>query len=179
MQDVVLALLAKGASYGYELRQRLQAALGPLGAAFNAGQVYVTLGRLERNGLVVSTQVGQAIRPDRRVYELTAAGHDRVSAWLVEVDWPKPAPAEFHLKLTAVAAAGLADPVALADTQRRELLRRLRDVEQALLAEPEGSAAALLLEGTVLQLQAGIRWLELCAVHWSRRGDDDGPVGPR
>jgi DNA-binding PadR family transcriptional regulator len=172
MQDVILALLAKGPSHGYELRQRLQAALGPLGAAFNAGQVYVTLTRLERNGLVVSAQVGQAVRPDRKVYELTAAGTERVAAWVVEVDWPKPAPAEFHLKLIAVAAAGLADPVSVADAQRRELLRRLRDVERARLAEPDGSDAALLLEGAVLQLQAGIRWLELCADHWSRRGVD-------
>jgi len=138
VQDVVLALLAKGPSYGYELRQRLQAALGPWGAAFNAGQVYVTLGRLERAGLVLSTQVGQAVRPDRKVYELTA-----------------------------VAAAGLADPVAVADAQRRELLRRLRDVEQALLDEPDGSTAGLLLEGAVLHLQAGIRWLETCASHWA------------
>jgi len=167
VQDVVLALLAKGPSYGYELRQRLQAALGPWGAAFNAGQVYVTLGRLERAGLVLSTQVGQAVRPDRKVYELTAAGHERVAAWVAEVDWPKPAPAEFHLKLTAVAAAGLADPVAVADAQRRELLRRLRDVEQALLDEPDGSTAGLLLEGAVLHLQAGIRWLETCASHWA------------
>jgi DNA-binding PadR family transcriptional regulator len=173
VQDVILALLAKGPSYGYELRQRLQAALGPWGAAFNAGQVYVTLGRLERGGLVVSTQVGQAVRPDRKVYELTAAGHDRVAAWVVETDWPKPAPAEFHLKLTAVAAAGLADPVGVADAQRRELLRRLRDVEQARLAEPAGSPAGLLLEGAVLHLQASIRWLEACARHWSARGHDD------
>jgi DNA-binding PadR family transcriptional regulator len=172
VQDVVLALLAKGPSYGYELRQRLLAALGPLGAAFNAGQVYVTLSRLERAGLVESTEVGQAHRPDRRVYELTVAGHERVAAWVAEVDWPKPAPAEFHLKLTAVAAAGLADPVAVADTHRRELLRRLADVEQALLAEPGRSAAALLLEGAVLQLQAAISWLELCAEHWSGRRAD-------
>ncbi len=43
MQDVVLALLAKEPSYGYELRARLQDALGPLGEAMNAGQIYVTL----------------------------------------------------------------------------------------------------------------------------------------
>jgi len=169
MQDVVLALLAKGPSYGYELRQRLLTALGPLGSAVNAGQVYVTLGRLERGGLVESTEVGQAYRPDRRVYELTAAGHERVATWVAEVDWPKPAPAEFHLKLTAVATASLADPVAVADSQRRELMRRLRDVEQALLAESPQPAASLLLEGTVLHLQAGIRWLELCAEHWGKR----------
>ncbi|HEX6686607.1 MAG TPA: PadR family transcriptional regulator [Candidatus Limnocylindrales bacterium] len=170
MQDVVLALLAKGPSHGYELRQRLSAAMGPLGSAFNAGQIYVTLGRLERAGLVTSSEVGQAFRPDRRVYELTASGHERVAAWVAAVDWPRPAPTEFYLKLTAVAVAGLADPAALADAQRRELLRRLRDVQQALLAEPDGSPAALLLEGSVLQLQAGIRWLEMCAGFWTGRG---------
>jgi DNA-binding PadR family transcriptional regulator len=179
VQDVVLALLAKGPSYGYELRQRLLAALGPLGAAVNAGQVYVTLGRLERAGLVESTGPGPASghrpadtvrQPDRKVYELTVSGHERVATWVAEVDWPKPAPADFHLKLTAVAAAGLADPVAVADTQRRELLRRLRDAEEARLTEPDGSPAALLLEGAVLHLQAGIRWLEMCAQHWSGRG---------
>ena len=171
MQDVVLALLAKGPAHGYDLRQRLQAALGPWGPAFNAGQVYVTLGRLERAGLVSAEQVEQGDRPDRKVYALTAAGHDRVAAWVGEVDWPKPAPAEFHLKLVAVAAGGLADPVALADAHRRELLRRLRDVERARLDEPDGSSAGLLLEGVALHLQAGIAWLEACAAHWSRRAD--------
>lgn len=169
MQDVILALLAKRPSYGYELRQRLQTALGPYGAAFNAGQVYVTLARLERGGLVASEQVGQAVRPDRKVYALTAAGSERVAAWVSEVDWPKPAPAEFHLKLVAVAAAGLADPVAVADAQRRELLRRLRDVQAARLEAPDDADSALLLEGAALQLQAAITWLELCAQHWSRR----------
>jgi hypothetical protein len=43
------------------------------------------------------------------------------------VSWPKPDLAEFHLKLIAAAAASLADPITIIDTQRRELLRRLRD----------------------------------------------------
>ena len=49
----------------------------------------------------------------------------------------RPDLAEFHLKLIAAAQAGLADPVGIVDAQRRELLRRLRDVEQAAMAEPE------------------------------------------
>ena len=51
-QEVVLALLAKEPSHGYELRARLHQALGPLGEAMNAGQIYVTLTRLEKAGLV-------------------------------------------------------------------------------------------------------------------------------
>jgi DNA-binding PadR family transcriptional regulator len=167
VREVLLALLAKQASHAYELRARLALALGPLADALNEGQVYVTLARLEKSGLVSSTRVGQADRPDRKVYELTEAGRDGVTRWLEDVSWPKLAPAEFHLKLVAVAAAGLGDPVAIVNLQRRELLFELREAERAALAEPDGSVAALLLEGVVLRLQADLRWLEACARYWN------------
>jgi DNA-binding PadR family transcriptional regulator len=169
-QEVVLALLAKEPSYGYELRGRLRLALGPLGEAMNDGQIYVTLTRLEKAGQVVSERAaGSAERPDRKVYGLTPAGQQRVAEWLAEVSWPKPDLAEFHLKLVAAAAAGLADPLSIVDAQRRELLRRLRDAQRAAMAEPDGSDAALLLEGIVLRLQADLRWLEACEQNWTVR----------
>ena len=178
MQEVVLALLAKEPSHGYELRARLQDALGPLGEAMNAGQIYVTLGRLEKAGLVaVQPVAGQADRPDRKVYALTAEGQQRVADWLAEVTWPKPAPAEFHLKLVAAAAAGLADPVGIVDAQRRALLRTLRDAQRAAMAEPAATAAGLLLEGVVLRLQADLRWLEACERYWTVAGPGGQPPG--
>ena len=89
----MLALLAKEPSHGYELRTRLRQALGPLGEAMNAGQVYVTLTRLEKAGLVASEQAaGLPDRPDRKVYALTAAGQQRVTGWLAEVSWPEAGP---------------------------------------------------------------------------------------
>jgi DNA-binding PadR family transcriptional regulator len=170
-QEVVLAMLAKEPSHGYELRARMRHALGPLGDALNAGQVYVTLARLEKVGLVVSQRAeGRADRPDRKVYGLTPDGQQRVTEWLNEVSWPKPDLAEFHLKLIAAAAARLADPLAIVDAQRRELLRRLREAQRAAMAEPDGSDAALLLEGIVLRLQADLRWLEACEQAWVDRG---------
>jgi DNA-binding PadR family transcriptional regulator len=169
-QEVVLALLAKEPSHGYELRARLRSALGPVGEAMNPGQVYVTLTRLEKAGLVTSGRGDtSADRPERKVYELTPSGQQRVSEWLDEVAWPRPDLAEFHLKLVAAAAGGLADPLAVVDAQRRELLRRLRDAQRAALAEPDGSDAALLLEGIVLRLQADLRWLEACEQNWTGR----------
>src|SRR5262245_9477682 len=169
-QEAVLAMLAKEPSYGYELRARLREALGPLGEAMNPGQVYVTLTRLEKAGLVTSRRAeGLADRPDRTVYGLTPAGQERVAEWLAEVSWPKPDLAEFHLKLVAAAAGGLADPISIVDAQRRELLRRLRDAQRAALAEPDGSDAGLLLEGVVLRLQADLRWLEACEQSWTDR----------
>jgi DNA-binding PadR family transcriptional regulator len=172
-QEVVLAMLAKEPSHGYELRARLRHALGPLGEALNAGQVYVTLTRLEKAGLVTADRstgsADRADRADRKVYALTPGGQQRVAEWLAEVSWPKPDLAEFHLKLVAAAAAGLADPLSIVDAQRRELLRRLRDAQRAALAEPDGSDAALLLEGIVLRLQADLRWLEACEQSWAGR----------
>ena len=169
-QEAVLAMLAKEPSHGYQLRTRLRQALGPLGEAMNAGQIYVTLTRLEKAGLVVCEQsTGLPDRPDRKMYALTSAGQQRVAEWLAEVGWPKPDLAEFHLKLIAAAAAGLADPISMVDTQRRELLRRLRDAQRAAMAEPDRSDAALLVEGVVLRLQADLRWLEACEQSWTHR----------
>jgi DNA-binding PadR family transcriptional regulator len=167
-QEVVLAMLAKEPSHGYQLRARLRDALGPLGDAMNAGQVYVTLARLEKAGLL-SAETDGAEPSDRKVYALTSSGQQRVAEWLAEVSWPRPDLAEFHLKLIAAAWAGLADPLTIVDTQRRELLRRLRDVQRAAMAEPAGSDAALLLEGIVLRLQADLRWLEACEKTWTHR----------
>ena len=167
VQEVLLALLAREASHGYQLRARLQIALGPLAEVLNAGHVYVTLNRLQKAGLVTSERVGQADRPDRKVYELTTAGRARVMQWLEDTSWPKPAPAEFHLKLVAAAAAGLGDPVRLVDAQRHALLAGLAAAQRAALTEPDGSVAGLLLEGVVLRLQADLRWLEACARYWS------------
>src|ERR1700683_2678355 len=123
-QEVVLAMLAKEPSQGYQLRARLNDALGPLGEALNAGQIYVTLGRVETAGL-------------------TAVGPARVAEWLAEGARPKPDLAEFHLKLIAAAAAGLADPIGIVDAQRRELIRRLPAAQRAATAEPHGSDGGL------------------------------------
>jgi DNA-binding PadR family transcriptional regulator len=172
-QEVVLAMLAKEPSHGYHLRARLRQALGPVGEAMNAGQIYVVLTRLENSGLVVSARSPVATdRQDgseRKLYELTPDGQQRVAEWLTEVSWPKPDLAEFHLKLVAAAAAGLADPLTIVDVQRRELLRRLRDAQRAAMGEPERSNAALLLEGVVLRLQADLRWLQACEQTWTAR----------
>jgi DNA-binding PadR family transcriptional regulator len=161
-QEVVLAILAKEPAQGSQLRARLDRALGALGEAINDGQIYVTLSRLEKAGLVTRDT-------DRKIYQPTPAGHARIAEWLAEVSWPRPDLAEFHLKLIAAAQAGLADPLDIVDAQRRELLRRLRDVQRLAMAEPDASEAGLLLEGIVLRLQADLRWLQACERSWTTR----------
>jgi DNA-binding PadR family transcriptional regulator len=167
VQDVLLALLAPEPSQAYRVRARLALALGPLADSLNEGQVYMTLTRLVNAGLVRAEPPAAGAPANRKVYALTSEGHGRVIAWLQDTSWPKPAPAEFHLKLVAAAAAGLADPVRIVDAQRSELLAGLREAQQVALSEPDGSVAALLLEGVMLRLQADLRWLEECARYWN------------
>jgi DNA-binding PadR family transcriptional regulator len=163
-REVVLALLAREPSYGYELQSQLEAALGPFGRELNEGQVYVTLARLEKAGLIRAEAADE-----RKVYALTPRGEDRVAEWLAEISWPRPDLSDFHLKLVTAAAARLADPIAIIDDQRRELLRRLRDAQRAAPKEAAGSDAALLLEGVVLRLRADLRWLDACDTAWANR----------
>src|SRR5262249_4694160 len=169
MKDPILALLSKSPAHGYEVRQRLVEALGPPGQALNPGQVYVTLSRLERAGLVRVEQVSQQRHPAKKLYELTAAGSELVAEWLAGVSWSKMTPTDFHLKLGAAAAPGRGDPVALVDAQRHELLRQLSEVQALTLAEPADSPGGLLLEGAALRLAADVRWLELCEQRWNAR----------
>lgn len=169
VQEVLLALLAREPAHAYKLRAQLALALGPLAASMNDGHVYVTLTRLEKASLVSSAHVAEPDRPGRKVYDLTDTGRQRLANWLEDTSWPGAAPAEFHLKLVAAAAAELADPVGLVDRQRGELIAGLREAQRAALAEPAGSVAALLLEGVVLRLQADLQWLEECARFWNPR----------
>lgn len=85
------------------------------------------------------------------------------------MSWPRPDLAEFHLKLVAAATARLADPVALVDAQRREILRRLREAQRAALDRAVDPVAGLLLEGVVLRLRADLEWLDACERMWTRR----------
>ncbi len=167
-QEVVLAMLAKEPSHGYELRSRLGRALGPLAEGISEGQMYVTLTRLEKGGFVDRLDAPTE-RSDRKVYCLTPAGQERVTEWMADVGWPRPDLTEFHLKLIAAAQGALADPIIIIDAQRRDLLRRLREVGRAVMEEEKDSDAGLLLEGIVLRLQADLHWLQACEIAWTRR----------
>src|ERR1700683_1919909 len=161
-------MLAKEPSHGYELRTRLARALGPVAEGISEAQSSVTLTRLEKGGFVARLDA-PAQRSDRKVYCLTPAGQERVGEWMSGVSWPRPELAWFHRELIAAAQGGLPDPVSLIDAQRRDLLRRLREVGRAVMAEEKDSDAALLLEGIVLRLQADLRWLHACEMAWTKR----------
>jgi DNA-binding PadR family transcriptional regulator len=159
MRFPFLALLADNPAHGYELKQALEHRFGAALPRLNAGQVYTTLSRLERDGLVKGSDVPDDSR-QKRVYELTDAGRAALEEW---VDAPTAGPRvrdEFFMKLVLAREAGVADPRRLIERQRREYLQALRDL--AAVAPDGNVAASLLVEGASLHLEADLEWLDLC-----------------
>lgn len=163
MRLALLALLAKGPAHGYELKQALEKLFGAAYPQPNVGQIYVTLGRLERAGLISGRDVNQSGRPNKRIFELTAAGHEAVTAWFEETSSEPRVRDEFFMKLALAPETGIGDPVGLINRQRRHYLNLVRALNRMAATEDEGNRISqLLIEGALLHLQADLDWLERC-----------------
>ncbi|MGX2998689.1 PadR family transcriptional regulator [Streptomyces sp. JNUCC 64] len=166
----LLALLAGGPAHGYELKRALEDLLGPAHPRPNTGQVYVTLGRLERAGLAEGRHVSQTDRPDKRIYEITAAGREAVDAWYGTPSGTPRGRDDFSVKLALAHLTGAADQIALINRQRRHYLALMRELSRTERAGRggDGPLARLLAEGVALRLQADLEWLERCQAELER-----------
>lgn len=157
--STLLGLLQTGPRHGYDLKRAYDEHFGqdrPLAY----GQVYSTLARLLRLGLVeVEQEPGDG--PDRKRYAITAAGVTDVDAWLSRPEAPEP---YLHSALyTKVVVALLTghDAADVLDTQRSEHLRLMRDLTRR---KTEGDLAdQLVCDHALFHLEADLRWLELTA----------------
>jgi DNA-binding PadR family transcriptional regulator len=173
MRYPFLALLARAPAHGYELRQALGRQFGSLLPPLNAGQIYTTLARLERDGLVRGTDVEGDTR-SKRVYELTEEGRAALSEWIAS-----PAPGarlkdEFFMKLVLAGLTGVTNPKALIDRQRREYLQTLRDLDDLAVRNRANGVASLLAEGAALHVEADLKWLDLCEQQLLSKEETDG-----
>lgn len=170
MRYAFLALLATGPAHGYELRHALDERFGPALAPLNAGQVYTTLQRLERDGLIEGTDVPEDSR-NKRIYALTDAGREALTGWIDAPVSPTKLRDEFFLKLALGGLSGIADAKLLIDRQRRALLQALRALDDA--AATASPVASLLVEGTALHVKADLDWLDLCERRLIREDGND------
>ncbi|MFC7216945.1 PadR family transcriptional regulator [Streptomyces polyrhachis] len=163
MRLALLALLARGAAHGYELKQELEQLLGSAYPQPNVGQIYVTLGRLEKSALIEGEEIEQSDRPNKKIYRLTDAGREALHAWYEDVADEPRVRDEFFMKLALASRTGLADHINLINKQRRQYLTTMRNLSKLAAAEtPDNRIAHLLIEGAVLHLQADLDWLERC-----------------
>ncbi|MGW3951708.1 PadR family transcriptional regulator [Streptomyces sp. NPDC004752] len=163
MRLPLLALLARGPAHGYELKQGLEQLLGSAYPQPNVGQIYVTLGRLEKQGLIEGEEVEQSSRPNKKIYHLTDAGREALRGWFAEPEDEPRVRDEFFMKLALAPQTGLADQLALINKQRRQYLNTMRNLSRLAAAENRDNRIAhLLIEGAMLHLQADLDWLERC-----------------
>src|SRR3954451_22840000 len=162
MRHAVLALLAEEPAHGYEIKRGLEERFGTVVAPLNAGQVYTTLQRLQRDRLVADDAVAQSGRPDKRVYRLTDAGRVALFEWLGAPSAPTRLRDDFFMKLVFAHAMGLADPAELISRQRAVYLRALADLERVLAGGGENGTTALVVEGAALHVEADLKWLDRC-----------------
>lgn len=155
-----MALLSGGRGHGYELKQALNQSFGRLLPELNSGQIYSTLARLERDGLVEGESVADDNRR-KKVYRLTDRGQEVLQTW---VSVPVPGPRlkdEFFIKFVVATSMGLADPLTMIELQRREYLQSLRDLDARLTTDGNSPTTELMVEGAVLHLKADLGWLDL------------------
>lgn len=160
----MLSLLELGPSHGYQLKHDFEVATG--GAwQLNIGQVYTTLQRLERDGLVTETTTGDDEDDDRREYEITPAGRAALDGWYATPIVSSPPPRdELAIKvLMAVAVPGIDTDVVIqrqrtaSVEQLQQLTRRKRD------ADPTRDLPLLLhLDALIMKTEADVRWLDAC-----------------
>jgi DNA-binding PadR family transcriptional regulator len=161
MRMPLLALLAKEPAHGYELKTQLEQIFGEAYPSPNIGQIYVTLQRLERDGLVRSQDVVQVTRPNKRVYELTEAGHEALLSWIDRASEGPRVRDDFFMKLVLSRQAGSSDRLGLINRQRRHYLSQMRSLS-VLATAADRRIPRLLIEGAMLHLQADLDWLQRC-----------------
>ena len=171
----LLALLAEGPSYGYQLRTRLETRTGgtwPL----NIGQVYTTLSRLERDGLVEATEAdGQA------TYRITAAGRAAVADWFAgPVERPAPARDELAIKLALAVGSPTVDVRRVLQAQRSATRQGLQELTRLRAGADDDADLAwtLVLDALVFQAEAELRWLDHCETRLATPAADE-PIDER
>ncbi|MFB8387872.1 PadR family transcriptional regulator [Microbacterium sp. NPDC055910] len=162
VRQSLLAILDQGPCYGYQLRAEFDRRTGstwPL----NVGQIYNTLDRLERDGLVVKDDVDE----HGHVYwQITDAGTAAVRDWLDSpVERGQGTRDELAIKLAVAATLPGVDVAGIIQAQRRSSLARLQSLNRARYAgaNPEGPeelAWALVVDSMIFAAEAEVRWLD-------------------
>ena len=157
LHHAVLALLAEKPAHGYELKSSFEQAVGDQWGGLNIGHLYQILDRLSRDGLIDSERQPQAVKPDRVVHHLTAAGRAELDRWLGEPSTRQRGYRDdFFLKLMAAVQAGNQDTLdGVLRRQRAHLLRELRSLSDAR-AQSQSDVVALLITAAELHVRADL-----------------------
>ncbi len=162
--------------YGYQLRTEFETRTGgtwPL----NVGQVYTTLSRLERDGLV---EPGGEDGDKHVFYRCTEAGTAELREWFERpVDAEGRPRDELAIKLALAVGLPGVDVPAVLQRQRTHTLRTLRDYTRLKADVAESDLAwQLVLDSLIFRAEAEVRWLDHCEARLERSAGEAAPTPP-
>jgi DNA-binding PadR family transcriptional regulator len=168
VRHALLALLSEGPKYGLQLRQEFEAGTGEVWP-LNIGQVYTTLQRLERDGLVESDA-----RDDgpQKSYRITAGGEGELATWLrTPPDASAPPRDELVIKVLVSLRVPGVDVRDVVQAHRRhlvELMQQYTRLKEDVTDDEIG--LALVVDAELFRLDAMLRWLDAADGRLKRRG---------
>jgi DNA-binding PadR family transcriptional regulator len=173
VRNGLLALLEQRPMHGYQLRQEFESSTGatwPL----NIGQVYTTLARLERDGLVAeAADQGDA---DQRVYVISDAGRAEVRSWFgTPVRHESPRRDELAIKLALAVHMPGVDVGAVIQTQRTATVRTLQEYTRLRESAGDDLSWLLVADSLIFTAEAEIRWLDQCETRLTRAARSGAP----
>lgn len=164
IHHAVLGLLARGESYGYELKAQFEEAIGPQWGELSIGHIYQVLDRLERDRLVTSRRVPQESRPNRVVYRITKEGRKELRTWLRE---PYVREAgyrdDFFLKLFVASLTGEKALREVIEVQRRAYAGELAALAELRRNHDRDPLVHLLIRAAMLHTEANLRVVEIAS----------------
>jgi DNA-binding PadR family transcriptional regulator len=165
----VLAILDEGPSYGLQLKNEFEARTGGVWS-LNIGQVYTTLDRLERDGLVRPSVGRGGERGKQNTYEITEEGRSRLRGWFA-IDTRAGAPARDGLVLKLVMAMSHpgVDASSVIQTERKGAVQLLQEYTRLKTSDPTSDLGwTFLLDSLIFQTEARVRWLDACEERLAR-----------
>jgi DNA-binding PadR family transcriptional regulator len=175
VRHALLALLSEGPKYGLQLREEFEDRTGEVWP-LNVGQVYTTLQRLERDGLVESDDT--AADGPQKAFRITAEGHEELAGWLrTPPDLASPPRDELVMKvLVAIRVPGV-NVQDVIQVHRRYLVELMQQWTRIKEAEAESDLSlALVVDAELFRLDAVVRWLDASGGRILRAGAS-GPGG--
>lgn len=158
VRHALLALLSDGPRYGLQLRQEFEARTGDVWP-LNVGQVYTTLQRLERDGLVESDAGDDG---PQRHFRITAEGLDELTEWLrTPPDLSSPPRDELVIKVLVALQVPGVDVHQVIQVHRRYVVQLMQQWTR-LKEDAAGDdlAFALVVDAELFRLDSVIRWLD-------------------
>ena len=170
VRHALLALLREGPKYGLQLRQEFEARTGEVWP-LNVGQVYTTLGRLERDGLAASDDPdGDDSRQKR--FRITVSGDEELTRWLTTPsDTTSPPRDELVIKVLVASGVPGVDVQEVIQAHRRHLVEQMQQWTRLKNDQAEHDVnLALVVDAELFRLDSAVRWLDSAGARLARAG---------